>query len=62
MKQCIKCKVIKKEDDFVYENKAKGIKHTVCSLCQREYKRKHYYKNKPAFYKRNEKKGNHLKS
>lgn len=53
--KCYKCKEDKLEVDFCFQNKALGKRQTVCKLCQREYKRKHYYANKESHYKRNEK-------
>ena len=53
--KCMKCNLEKTETDFVFKNKSKNIKHTVCKVCQREYKKAYYYKNKESHYKRNEK-------
>lgn len=47
--------------DFVFKNKEKGILQTVCKVCQREYKLKHYYANKQQHFDRNEKTRQKLK-
>lgn len=62
MRKCSKCNIEKNETEFVFKNKAKGILHCVCKVCQREYKKKHYYKNKEAHYIRNQKTKVKLKS
>ena len=53
----MKCNKCKRSDltpsDFVFKNKEKGVLQTVCKICQREYKLKHYYANKQAHYERN---------
>jgi hypothetical protein len=51
--KCTKCLEEKSEFDFVFKNKVANKRHTVCGVCQREYKKKHYYENKPAHYARN---------
>jgi len=53
MKTCTKCNIKKDESDFVYKNKSKGVRQSICKECQKSYKLKHYYKNKDAHYKRN---------
>lgn len=53
MKSCSKCKSNKLEEQFPFKNKVKGIRSSVCSICQREYKLKHYYSNKQQYYDRN---------
>lgn len=50
---CNKCKLNKLENDFVFKSKIKGIRHTICKVCQREYKKKYYEKNKDSHYLRN---------
>lgn len=57
---CKKCNKDKKEEDFVFRNKIKGIKHSICKDCQKEYKRKHYYNNKDQYYTRNIKTNNKI--
>ena len=51
--ECKKCKINKESTEFSFKNKEKGLLHCVCKICQREYKRTHYYNNKDAHYKRN---------
>lgn len=59
-KTCSKC-LIKKEDlDFVFKNKLKNIRHSVCKDCQKAYKIKYYNANKESHYKRNIKKNNEM--
>lgn len=53
--QCTKCKIEKQIEDFPFKNKALNKRNTVCKVCQREYKRKHYENNKEQHYIRNEK-------
>ena len=53
--KCYKCGVDKSEADFPFMNKAKNERNVVCKECQREYKRKHYYKKKEEHYARNRK-------
>lgn len=62
MKQCTKCKVQKNDEDFVFKNKEKGIRQSVCKECQKIYKLKHYYKNKEAHYFRNQKTHDKIKT
>lgn len=52
---CKKCGLVKSEEDFAFKNKAENIRHCVCKVCQREYKKKHYENNKEAHYARNKK-------
>lgn len=51
--ECKKCNLDKTEEDFAFKNKAKGILHCVCKICQREYKRKYYRNNIESHYERN---------
>lgn len=53
--KCYKCNESKPEEDFCFQNKNLGKRHTVCKECQKEYKLKYYYANKKSHYKRNEK-------
>ncbi len=55
MKICNKCGEERLEINFAFKNKVKGVRSTVCSECQKEYKKKHYYNNKEEHYKRNKK-------
>ena len=48
MKCCI-CKQLKEDIEFVWKNAAKGIRHEVCKLCQREKSKQHYHANKRAY-------------
>lgn len=55
MKQCGKCQIEKEDTEFVFKNKKLDIRQSVCKMCQRKYKLKHYYSNKQAHYERNSK-------
>ena len=60
--ECKKCKIDRDISYFVYKNKAKEIRHCVCKICQREYKKKHYYNSKEAHYIRNKQTKDKLKN
>lgn len=53
MKICTKCKIEKEDLNFVFKQKEKSIRHSICKECQKTYKLKHYYDNKQAHYNRN---------
>ena len=57
-KVCIKCKLEKLIKDFPWKQKSKGIRHSRCFTCHREYQKEYYYKNKKRcldnHYKRRE--------
>jgi hypothetical protein len=42
---CNKCKIIQDENCFVFKNKVKNKRQTICKTCQNVYKLKWYYKN-----------------
>ena len=42
MKQCPNCLEWKNDEDFNFRNKDLGIRHNICIVCQRVYKRKWY--------------------
>lgn len=50
---CNKCGIDKDETEFVFKNKTKGKRHTICKECQKQYKLKYYYDNKQSHYERN---------
>lgn len=52
---CSKCNQDKPEEEFCFKDKSLNKRHTVCKVCQREYKLKYYYSNKESHYKRNQK-------
>jgi hypothetical protein len=52
---CPKCNQHKEIEEFPYKNKSKNKRSTICKVCQREYKNKHYRENKKAHYERNQK-------
>lgn len=49
MKICNKCKISKLETDFLFRNKEKGIRKTICSSCSKEYSKYHYKHNKSKY-------------
>jgi hypothetical protein len=51
--KCTKCVEEKTQEEFFFKNKAKGIRSTVCKVCQRSYKIKYYNSNKQSHYDRN---------
>jgi hypothetical protein len=53
MKQCVDCLLPKKEDDFAFRNKAKGIRRNCCKSCQRLYNAGYYSSNKDKWQKSN---------
>lgn len=53
MKICNKCKIEKEESCFPFKDKKKGKRSTICSECQKEYKKAYYYRNKESHYERN---------
>lgn len=50
---CTKCKIEKDESEFTFRNKTLNKRNSVCKICQRQYKNKHYHNNKEAHYNRN---------
>ena len=49
MKICIKCKEKRKEDDFCFRNKNKGIRQNTCKICTRKGIRGHYHRNQDYY-------------
>ncbi|MDQ2690420.1 MAG: hypothetical protein M3Y68_00125 [Chloroflexota bacterium] len=43
MKICTSCGVEKADSEFNFRNKLRGIRHHICKVCQRPYKRKWYH-------------------
>ncbi len=52
-KICSNCKIEKPIDDFLWKNKNKGLKHSRCSECYKEIRKKNYEKNKDYYLKKN---------
>lgn len=58
-KICSKCKIEKPRDEFLWKNKSKNLKHSVCSECYKEVRKKsydansEYYKNKSKNRRKN---------
>lgn len=52
MKTCIKCKIEYELDQFSFKSKTKGTRHSYCRLCQREYVKEHYNRNKNKYIAR----------
>jgi hypothetical protein len=61
MKKCTKCEKEKDEISFQFKNKELQKRSTICSDCQKEYKKKHYHENKQQHYERNKKQEKRLK-
>ncbi len=55
MKHCNKCNLDKEETEFVFKNKEKGVRQSICKDCQKAYKLKYYYNNKKSHFLRNRK-------
>jgi hypothetical protein len=56
-KVCSKCGNEKSYDnDFLWRNKKKGLKHSQCSLCYKETRKSSYGNNRQYYYERNLKK------
>ena len=55
-KFCNKCETEKSLDCFLWKNKDKGLKHSHCSECYKETRKKSYNKNKDYYLKKNVKK------
>jgi hypothetical protein len=49
MPTCFTCKENKSTDSFAMRNKATGKRHSVCRLCQKEYRRNHYLANRKKY-------------
>jgi transcription elongation factor Elf1 len=49
-KICSKCKTEKSFDSFLWKNKSKNLKHSVCSECYKEIRKKSYDTN-AQYYK-----------
>ena len=61
MKICTKCNISKPEEKFPFKNRLAGRRSTVCSECQKQYKRAYYQKNKQSHFDRNRKKRSQMK-
>lgn len=46
MKNCIKCKIDKQEEDFAWKYQTKGVRSSVCRGCQKEASDAWYQNNK----------------
>jgi len=49
MKTCNVCREIKHEDEFLFRNKKNGTKHSSCSICYKEIRKRSYNKNKKYY-------------
>jgi hypothetical protein len=54
-KKCAKCCEIKPLDEFLWRNKSKNQKHSVCRICYKELRKKSYINNSD-YYKNKSKK------
>ena len=54
-KKCSKCCEIKPLDEFLWRNKSKNQKHSVCRICYKELRKKSYINNS-EYYKNKSKK------
>lgn len=50
--KCTKCNKKRKESDFAWKNKSKGIKHKSCKECAKKASSDHYAKNKTYYIKK----------
>lgn len=48
--KCIQCKIEKTPEEYSYRYKSRGIRQSLCKICQRERGRKHYQDNKETYY------------
>jgi len=46
MKQCVTCGEVKKETEFNWRYKLKGIRHPTCRECHKSYRRNWYISKK----------------
>ena len=49
MKNCIKCNIVKEEEEFHLKSKKTGNTINTCKICSAAYKKKHYNKNKVKY-------------
>jgi hypothetical protein len=49
MRICNVCKEEKEDDNFLFRNKEKGTKHSACSLCYKDIRKRSYEKNKKYY-------------
>ena len=52
-KTCSRCKKIKQFDEFNFRNTAKGLRHSYCRECGKQFTRNHYKNNKNQYLERN---------
>lgn len=53
-KKCSVCGEIKSVEDFNFKKKIKNIRHSACSICWKEIRKKTYEKHKSAAKERND--------
>lgn len=53
MRICVRCSILKGEDQFNWKNKKLGIKQKYCKFCQKKWKDAHYVNNKKYYYEKN---------
>ena len=46
---CSRCKEEKPDDEFIFKNKSKNIKHNECVKCRKIYRKAHYKRNKQYY-------------
>jgi len=56
------CKIEKNEDEFLFKNKSKGIRHSSCSLCYKSIRKKSYEKNKKYYFDKNKRRNSEIRS
>ncbi len=49
MKTCTKCKITKHDTDFNFKIKERGVLHSHCKNCSRDYVRNHYKHNRQYY-------------
>ena len=52
MKTCTKCQQPRPEEAFFIKSKKTGQRKTICHDCEKEYKNRHYHKNKDHYMER----------